>query len=290
MIFLNRTAFLVKDNRNDNSTQLNSTQRLAKLGTIFLVALSIAACGGGGGGSPAPAGSVSQVTPTPVTPTTPPGTTTGPVTPPTTYQVICPNTNPVIVRTSLLNATDYTVCPPPVAVTPVVTWAAAKLANPPVATDTKYYISNSTNGGQVANCIFASLPCFFANIANGTIKIIETPVKMAGNPDPIEAARAIVFASYREGNSGGNGFCNKMLYADTGLPVFGLSQDSLSSFGCSVSVDFTLGTADGVIVHDSVSNLAMENRCTEWYWKQTALQWTARAVSAATCTALVARP
>ena len=212
------------------------------------------------------------------------------MTPPTTYQVICPNTNPVIVRTSLLNATDYTVCPPPVAVTPVVTWAAAKLANPPVATDTKYYISNSTSGGQVVNCNLASLPCFFANIANGTIKIIQTPVKMVGNPDPVEAARDIVFAFYREGNSGANNFCNKMLYADTGLPVFGLSQDSLSSFGCSVSADFTIGTADGVIVHDLISGLSINSQCGEWYWKQTTLQWTARAVSAATCTALVARP
>ena len=212
------------------------------------------------------------------------------MTPPTTYQVICPNTNPVIVRTSLLNATDYTVCPPPVAVTPVVTWAAAKLANPPMATDTKYYISNSTNGGHVVNCNLASLPCFFANIANGTIKIIQTPVKMVGNPDPIEAARDIVFAFYRQGNSGSNTFCKKMLYADTGLPVFGLSQDPLSSFGCGVSDDFTIGTPDGVIVHDPRPNVAMENRCAEYFWKQTTLQWTARAVSAATCTALVARP
>ena len=275
------------------TTQLNSTQRLAKLGTIFLVALSIAACGGGGGGSPAPAGSVSQVTPTPVTPTTPPGTTTGPVTPPTTYQVICPNTNPVIVRTSLLNATDYTVCPPPVAVTPVVTWAAAKLANPPVATDTKYYISNSTSGGQVVNCNLASLPCFFANIANGTIKIIQTPVKMVGNPDPVEAARDIVFAFYREGNSGATAFCSKMLYADTGLPVFGLSQDSLSSFGCSTRDEFIVGTPDGVIVYNPTISVYLPDigeRCGEWFWRQTTLQWTARAVSAATCTALVARP
>ena len=259
-------------------------KRLATLGAITLLSAFLIACGGGGGGTPA-APSVPPTPPVVVTPTTPVVTPTVPVVTPT-VSVTCPNTNPVVVVQGS-NANDYINCPAPTATS---TWAAAKLANPPVATNTKYRISSSTNGGQVVDCNLASLPCFFPNIGNGVIKIIQTPVKMVGNPDPVEAARDIVFALYREGNSGGNGFCNKMLYADTGLPVFGLSQDSLSSFGCAISVDFAIGTPNGIITHDSRPNVVIENQCTEWYWNQTTLQWTARAVSAATCTTLIALP
>ena len=209
-------------------------------------------------------------------------------------QLLCSTSYPVTGTLNFTNApavmVNTSVMTPASAPAPTSTYAAAQLANPPVATNTKYRISSSTNGGQVVNCNLASLPCFFPNIGNGTIKLIQTPVKMVGNPDLVEAARDIVFAFYREGNSGGNGFCKKMLYADTGLPVFGLSQDSLSSFGCGVGNDFVIGTPNGIIAHDNVSNLPIENQCAEYYWNQTTLQWTARAVSAATCAALIALP
>ena len=209
-------------------------------------------------------------------------------------QLLCSTSYPVTGTLNFTNApavmVNTSVMTPASAPAPTSTYAAAQLANPPVATNTKYRISSSTNGGQVVNCNLASLPCFFPNIGNGTIKLIQTPVKMVGNPDPVEAARDIVFAFYREGNSGANAFCKKMLYADTGLPVFGLSQDSLSSFGCSTFNSFAIGTANGVITHDSMTSLPITDQCTEWYWNQTTLQWTARAVSAATCTALIALP
>ena len=158
-------------------------------------------------------------------------------------------------RTSLLNATDYTVCPPPVAVTPVVTWGSVTAAVTPVAMGVKTFIANSANNGSgvgqiAAACTDVTSQCYLNALTSGVVKRISTSALMTGGS--INPTAPVEFHYYKIQSGLLTLSCNKVIYAADGA---GLGRNS-TTYGCSTSnLDWIRGNTQGVEVHEASSNL-----------------------------------
>ena len=214
------------------------------------------------------------------------------MTPPTTYQVICPNTNPVIVRTSLLNSTDYTVCPvvvPPVAVcdvtTVTTTAGGAKLQNKLFGSVcAKGVVQPTTLTEQQASkaTVYNALSPVATNIADAnwnTNLIVTNPAAPGLTGSKIQylwtgetgvdlngITRKLARAVYRDVN----GYtCSRPVYADQpagSSPAIGAAFGQTNTSGSCITsaLDYIVASkstdsVQGIVYKDAVSQMCARN-------------------------------
>ena len=170
-------------------------------------------------------------------------------------------------RISLLNATDYTVCPSPVAVTSVLTWGSVTTAVTPVAMGVKTFIANSANNGSgvgqiAATCTDVTSQCYLNALTSGVIKRISTSALMTGGA--INPTAPVEFHHYKIQSGSVTLSCQKPIYAADGVGIFGNS----TSFGCNTGdINYVIGNPRGLIMSDVRTNL-----CFPFTWELTPVQ------------------